>query len=125
MEEVNQPTGQLAGWPERSRLPAFSLASKPVGQSASASHALRRRHAQQSQSVANDLLSRPCERDACVAQDGILDDKLVRVVVRVKIAGEFAQIVGDLMRFQRESGGAKQLRILGDATNQRDLMRLR
>src|SRR6185295_15053314 len=54
----------------------------------------------------------------------VVDDERVRVVVSVKITGEIAQVVRELMRLERARRSFQQLGIISDATDQRLLVRL-
>ena len=85
---------------------------------------LRRRHAQQLQAVLQHLPRRGDQVQPRVAQADVVDDELVRVVVSVEVAGEVAQVVRELMRLQRARRGFQQLRIVGEAADQRFLVRL-
>jgi len=58
----------------------------------------RRRHAEQPESVANDDLRGKRENQPRVAQPRIVNDDLMRAVIRVEIVRQVAQIMHERMR---------------------------
>src|SRR5437762_12019796 len=61
-------------------------------------HPLRSAHAEYAQAVAHDLARCYDQCETCTAQNGIVDQKLFRIIVAVKLRCQFLQVERDQMR---------------------------
>src|SRR6266850_4953045 len=85
-------------------------------------HAVGCGDADESEPVRDHLAQRLYKKESGIAQGRFLDDESVRVVVRVELVGEIAQVMYEHMRCALCGRDFHDLRIAAQALHQRELV---